>query len=71
MNRAQKRIKELLAVAKGEVEREYLNECYKAWEGYDDRNYSYPAWQLRAIEKKYGMTTADIKELYNVKFVTV
>lgn len=68
MNKAQKHIKKLLEVAEGELEIEYLNACYDAWEGYEDSQYSYPFWQLRKLEKQYGCTTTEIKHMYNVKY---
>lgn len=67
INKAQRNILTLQKYAQGTIEKSFLIECYKAWEGYDDSSYSYPHWQLRALEKRYGMTTADIKRLYNIK----
>jgi hypothetical protein len=69
MNKAQKNLIQIMKVAEGSQAQAFLHECYKAWEGYDDSNYSYPHWQLRALEKKYGMTVGDIKNLYNIKTV--
>lgn len=67
LNTAQKNIKELQAVATGEVELEFLAECFKAWEGYSDMMYSYPHWQLRKLEEKYGTTCHQIKQMYHLE----
>lgn len=66
MNKAQKNLKVLISAAVLEKEKEFLQKCYEAWEGYEDSNYSYPAWQLKAISEKYGMTTNEIKLKYKI-----
>lgn len=67
MNRAQTRLIELkLKIPDNRThEHNFLTECIKAWAPYDDMQYSYPVWQLRALEKKYGTTVADIKTKYS------
>lgn len=66
MNRAQKNIYDLAQrVYQTDTNSlEFLRGCYKAWSGYDDSSYSYPAHQLRGLEKKYGTTMAEIALRY-------
>lgn len=68
MNTGQKNLHDLMLdwmkAGKSSLEREYefLVKCHEAWEGFDDSCYSYPHWQLRALEAEYGLTVAGIKE---------
>lgn len=66
MNKAQKNFVELkLRVPLNrQYEHEFLAGCIKAWDGYDDMEYSYPAWQLRGLEEKYGTTVNLISRKY-------
>lgn len=68
VNKAQKNLRELMEklLQKGfsseSKEFEFLAKCSEAWAPYDDMQYSYPAWQLRALEAEYGMTVSDINK---------
>lgn len=67
MNRAQETIMKLAARIPEEDTnaKMFLRAMYQAWEGYDDMMYSYPEHQIRAIEKLFSTTLADINEKYN------
>lgn len=66
MNTAQKNLLELkskIPTTKMLVHN-FLQECIDAWAPYDEMQYSYPHWQLRALEKKYDLTVADLNTKY-------
>lgn len=67
MNSAQKRLVELkLKIPLNmPLEHNFIQDCIKAWDGYDEMGYSYPAWQLRGLEKKYGTEVSIINKKYN------
>jgi hypothetical protein len=45
-------------------ETEFVSKCIDAWEGYDNSEISYPAHQLRALEKEYGTTIQKLTRKY-------
>lgn len=69
MHTAQKNLLELSHKIPAEAvkDREFIHKCMKAWDGYDSMQYSYPHFQLEALEKEYGTTVAEIREKYSEK----
>lgn len=41
-----------------------LRHAFKIWEPYCDRNYSTPHFQLKSIEKRYGITISSINDYF-------
>lgn len=66
MNTAQKNLTELLGkIPKEETkDREFIEKCIVVWDDYDDMSYSFPNWQLMALEKEYGTSVSSINRKY-------
>ena len=66
MNKAQTRLIGLrVAIPLTETkELQFINDCIRAWEGYSEQEISYPAWQLRGLEKHYNLTVNELHKKY-------